>query len=230
MREVLCGTAPEWLINAFSRYGVKLSCVGECTALPKPVMGHIDLMALQLGTVHFIAPEAEDLFSRYWDFTKETISEHLGSTYPEDVKLSAERVESYLLCKVGSISEGVKKYALQHNFKILPVKQGYIRCSLCRCSEEAFITDDPSIASTLGNHTRVELLQISKGDIVLPGYPYGFIGGASGKIGDTLYFFGSLDSLRDADKVKAFLGDRHISYVSLSKKHPLTDIGGIMDA
>lgn len=195
-----------------------------------PVMGHIDLMALQLGSVHLIAPEAEDLFSRYWNSTKRTIPEHLGSAYPEDVKLSSERVENYLLCRPSSASRTVKEYALQHELQILPVKQGYVRCSLCHCSEEAFITDDPSIASALENHTRVKLLQISKGDIVLPGYPYGFIGGASGKIGDTLYFFGSLDSLRDADKVKAFLQDRHISYVSLSKEHPLTDIGGIMDA
>lgn len=225
----MCGTAPEWLINAFSRYGVKLSCVGECSTLPKPVMGHIDLMALRLGSVHLIAPEAEDLFSRYWNSTKKTIPEHLGGAYPEDVKLSSECVESCLLCRSSSISNAVKEYALQHKLQVLSVKQGYVRCSLCRCSEEAFITDDPSIASTLETFARIKLLHISKGDIVLPGYSYGFIGGASGKVGDTLYFFGSLDSLRDADKVKLFLQDNHISYVSLSKEHPLTDIGGIMD-
>lgn len=228
MREILCGTAPEWLIEAFSRQGVKLSSVGECSALPKPVSGHIDLMALQLGSVHFVAPETEALFSRYWKSSTVTISEHLKSNYPNDVKLSAAVVGSYLLCRASSISNAVKEYALQQNLGLLPVNQGYVRCSVCCCSENTVMTDDPSIAGALRDHTQVEVLEISKGDIQLPGYNYGFIGGASGKIGDTLYFFGALESLKDSDKIQMFLHKNQIKYVSLSNSHPLMDIGGVM--
>lgn len=228
MIETLCGTAPEWLSEAFLQRGIKLTCVGPCPALPQPVSGHIDLMTVQIGESHFAAPESEPLLSPYWNGSKITVAEHLQAEYPGDVLLSALQVEGYLLCRISSISKDVKRKALQENLELLDVNQGYVKCSVCKCSEHAVITDDPSIASALRSQTAVRVLEISKGDIRLPGYSYGFIGGASGKVGNTLYFFGNLDGVRDAGKIRDFLAENEIPYVCLSHSQPLTDIGGII--
>lgn len=226
--EVLCGTAPQWLIKAFAKRGITLTAVGPCTALPGPERGHIDLMALALLGTIFVTPETSPLFSGYWKTAKVTIPEHLGPVYPEDVKLSSAQVGRHLLCREESLSNAVKAYALQKGLHILNVNQGYVRCSVCPCGDNAVITDDSSIAKVLRDHTAVDVLELSKGEIRLPGYSYGFIGGATGKIGDILYFFGSLEHLREAEKIRIFLRDHDVAFHSLSSERPLYDIGGII--
>ena len=112
---------------------------------------------------------------------------------------------------------------------IIDVAQGYVSCSLCRAGENAVITDDPSIADALERDGKIQVLKIEKGDILLPGYGYGFIGGASGWIGDTLYFFGDIQTHRDGEKIREFLERRGIHYECLLPSRKLIDIGSIIN-
>lgn len=228
MKEIFCGKAPEWLIRAFFRQNITLTCLGSCNALPGPVRGHIDLMTARIGNQFFVAPETEKLVSGILPRPPVLIREHLGNQYPEDVKLSALQVGSYLLCRKDSVSEDVKEFALQEGAEIIDVKQGYVCCSVCVCNENAVITDDPSIANALRDHTNLHFLEVEKGSVELPGYSYGFIGGASGKVNHTLYFFGDLQRHPQANDIQNFLKENNISFQSLSGNHPLTDIGGIL--
>lgn len=228
MNTALCGKAPEWLVQAFLGQNIKLICLGSCNALSGPVRGHIDLMTAKIGKQFFVAPETEKLFSGILPRPPIRIREHLGSRYPEDVKLSALQAGSYLLCRKDSVSEDVKELALQQGIEIIDVKQGYVCCSVCVCNETTVITDDSSIAKALRDHTSLHFLEVEKGSVELPGYPYGFIGGASGKVGNTLYFFGNLQRHPQANDIQYFLKENNISFQSLSGNHPLTDIGGIL--
>lgn len=228
MKQALCGTAPEWLIQAFLTKNVKLTAIGTCSALPASERGHIDLMAANIENQMFVAPETEKLFDGKVTLPMILVKNHLGNQYPDDVKLSSLQIGSYFLCRESSLSPDVKEFALQQNLKIINVNQGYVRCSVCVCNENSVITDDPSIGKVLCNQTKLHVLEVGKGSITLPGYPYGFIGGASGKVGDTLYFFGDLQSHSQAESIQNFLNENHVSFHSLSNTHPLTDIGGII--
>jgi hypothetical protein len=109
----------------------------------------------------------------------------------------------------------------------VPVKQGYTKCSTCVVGENAIITADASIANAaLANS--VETLLIRSGHIALPGFDYGFIGGAAGLIDNSLLAVcGKLASHPDSGAIRAFCTARCVNIVELADR-PLIDIGGIV--
>jgi hypothetical protein len=67
---------------------------------------------------------------------------------------------------------------MKKNFNIIDVKQGYTKCSVLPVSNNAFITDDISIYNQCVSFG-IDVLYVGKGDVSLPGYNYGFIGGCA---------------------------------------------------
>jgi hypothetical protein len=85
------------------------------------------------------------------------------------------------------------------------------------------ITADEGIcrrAESLG----IEVLKISSGNILLEGYSFGFIGGASFLSGDDVLFFGDVRLHPDFERIRDFLlaHRKNILYI---KDMPLTDFG-----
>ncbi|MBR6528760.1 MAG: hypothetical protein IKT62_01855 [Firmicutes bacterium] len=129
-----------------------------------------------------------------------------------------------------------------HNFKItdcdllkavedsrlikVHVQQGYAKCSCIPVDEDSIITSDRGIAKSI-KAAGLEVLIIEPGQVILEGYPYGFIGGASGKIGDTIIFNGDLSAHTDYLSIKDFIESRGLN-IKYFKEYPLTDIGSII--
>ena len=71
------------------------------------------------------------------------------------------------------------------------------------------------------------MLKISKGSVYLPGFDYGFIGGASGKIADDeIIFNGDISKHPDYKNIMSFLCKHNVKAVSFKDK--LEDIGSII--
>ena len=71
-------------------------------------------------------------------------------------------------------------------------------------------------------------LRVQAGFVELPGYPYGFLGGACGKLSaDTLAFTGDLSTHPDHEAIVSFLRNYRVYPVCL-QQGPLQDIGGIL--
>jgi hypothetical protein len=68
---------------------------------------------------------------------------------------------------------------------------------------------------------------INDGGISLPPHQYGFIGGASGVVGNRVYFFGNLDLHPDAKIIGEAITSEGFIPVSLSDEE-LSDFGGII--
>lgn len=110
---------------------------------------------------------------------------------------------------------------------MIPVKQGYSKCSICVVNESAVITDDESVFAAAGNFLN-DVLFVSKGSIGLKGYNYGFIGGCSGKISDNkIAFNGRIESHTDSNQIIDFLQKHSVEPVELTNSK-LLDIGGIL--
>jgi hypothetical protein len=95
-------------------------------------------------------------------------------------------------------------------------------------SENAVITADKNIART-AEAAGADALLISTAPekIRLDGYDYGFIGGASGMLEDTVYFTGDISSHPDAERIAEFCkAHKKKKMISLSKE-TLCDVGGI---
>ena len=104
------------------------------------------------------------------------------------------------------------------------VSQGYTSCTLCRINDTAYITSDAGIYNTLANY-KINVLQISAGNILLPGFDYGFIGGAMFYINKvTLAVNGNINYHPDSEKIISFCKQYNVDVVSLSD-NPIMDIG-----
>lgn len=110
---------------------------------------------------------------------------------------------------------------------LVPVNQGYAKCSVCAVDERSIITQDPSIAQAAKRHG-LNVLKIQAGRILLPGYDTGFIGGCSGLLGRKLLAFtGSLGAHPDGEWIKEFLHSRGVEPLELTDG-PLYDVGSIL--
>jgi hypothetical protein len=67
---------------------------------------------------------------------------------------------------------------------------------------------------------------ITPGYIDLPGYNYGFIGGASGEFNNTVFFSGRIDHHPDFDMIRNFIINKEKSIINLSESRAV-DIGSI---
>ena len=105
-------------------------------------------------------------------------------------------------------------------------KQGYSKCSTLIVDERSIITSDRSIHESCTN-AGMDSLLISAGHVDLPGYSYGFIGGASGRFMDMVLLTGNMDSHPDREKIYGFIEERGLK-VKLLSEEKAVDIGSIL--
>ncbi len=204
---LLCGQAPLWLKESFSEYGFVLEEVGICEKLPAAVAHHIDLMKVKIG---------DRLFE----------TQELGDKYPFDVPLNVAQVGRYLICNPKTASPDILNYSKDIGLEIIPTAQGYTKCSILVLNETSIITEDDSIYNAAWD--KLDVLKIEKGHVNLPGYDYGFIGGASCTVNDTVYFFGKISAHPDFDRIKNFITSKGLYMTELGHGETLLDIGGVI--
>ena len=146
--------------------------------------------------------------------------------YPEDIEFNCVHVGKSLICNRKHTHSEIIKYAENSNINIINVNQGYAKCSVCVVSDNAIITEDDSIAKN-ATENGIDVLQIKKGFVKLPGYDYGFIGGSSGLIEKELIVFnGNIENHPDFDRIHKFCEHYNVKILSLSDE-VLCDIGTI---
>ena len=144
-----------------------------------------------------------------------------SNLYPNDVNLCA--------CSVGRRIFHNTRYtdpAIKRNYegKIEHVNQGYARCSACVVNDNAIITSDRGIAAAAMKN-EIDVLEIGHGEIILDGFDYGFIGGATIAFNDMILFTGSLNNHPDGASMSEFIVKHGKKPVFLTDG-PLFDIGG----
>ena len=95
-----------------------------------------------------------------------------------------------------------------------------------KINDENVITADVGISRAL-SEVGINVLLITPGHISLPPYEYGFIGGASGVDGKTVYFLGDIMTHPDGKKITEFIENLGMKAVSLDSGE-LQDMGGIV--
>ena len=201
------------------------------TVLQAPVSAHPDMLIfigkgklICHGSYYNAAKETLELIAERGGFDIILSDEPWESEYPRDVLFNAATVGNKLVCRKRSAS--ILMLDLFGDGKIVDVKQGYAKCSMCTVGENGVITRDRSIAEALRN-TDIDLLLIENDNTSLSGYNCGFIGGASGDDGGNVYFCGNIDLHPEADRIKKFCRKHNRTPVSLSSA-PLYDYGTLM--
>ena len=214
-------------IQKLTQMGIQCMQIRPHPHLPRAINTHADLQMFHMELSDILVDEY--LFDSVHDkrFRFQKVPERLGRIYPTDVRLNALRLGNRLICNPATVSQTIQNFACEHGLEIVSVKQGYTKCSVCCLTENAIITDDPSICQSAQFFCN-DLLLVSKGSIRLNGYDYGFIGGCCGLIEkDLIAWNGRIESHSDGEAIKQFLIKHKIRSVNLNDG-PLTDIGGIL--
>ena len=198
------------LCKELAEYGYDIIPSKKIEEYAEPEQLHADMQALRVN---------DRLF------TLKSCAKKAGEKYPENVLLNCLFIGNTLYGRLDSVDETVLKFCREEDIKLVNVNQGYTKCSSLQVAENAVITADKSIAKALKNNG-VEVLLISAGNIVLEGFDYGFIGGASFSDNNTIYFFGDITKHPDYNKIKEFTSKHNSIIEILCKTQPLTDIGG----
>ena len=181
-----------------------------------PLSDHPDMFMCRLGV-----SDSAEVFSY---FGQNDIS--LGSSYPHDIALNAACTGRYFVHNLKHTAPALLSRAQELGMTPVNVRQGYAKCSTVIVDEDSVITYDRGIAEPC-KAAGMNVLTVAPGHVLLPGYDTGFIGGASGRVGDTVIFNGNLSSHPDFEAVVRFIEERGLM-VKWFEGWPLTDIGTIL--
>lgn len=200
-----------------------------CTSLSEPVSAHPDMTLFPVCEKTFVC--APEVFGEYEKklspFGIKLICGEttLKSNYPKDIAYNIFKTEKFALGKFASTDNVILNLLNKSGIEMTEVKQGYSKCSVCGFGSCA-ITADNGLFDALKDKG-MNVLKVPCGEIVLEGYDYGFIGGASGerKNGE-VFFFGDLESITYGGKIRDFVLENGWRVREI-KGYPLTDTGTI---
>lgn len=231
------------IIHALKAIGIETFQIEKNPLLDTSISSHADCNILQLDENSFVCSEhLKEKLSNYINgsaivnnFTNKNLksqkvsiySEKIASPYPNDVKINVRFTKNNVICNTKAVSSAIIQYAEIHEKKPIHCNQGYVGCSSVLVSPNAVMTDDKSVYNCFDS-IGFDCLMLSKGQIKLSGYNYGFIGGCCGFVDkNVLAFTGKIDSHGDSNKIKAFLNKYNVKAIELTNA-ALTDIGGIV--
>lgn len=219
----------ESLTISLEKHGIKTLFVPDNCCVDSRLSGHADLSILHPGGKElWLAPYlkcssfSDTLDSMGFELFYPDIRQ--SPLYPGDAQLNICICGKRAICNSSVVPNNIDEYFTNAGYEAINVRQGYARCSVCVVDENAVITADRGIGAAVRS-ADMDVLLISPGHIELPGYDYGFIGGASFKLSkDKMAFTGSLDAHPDKEKILAFLELHNIEPIFLTDK-PAFDIG-----
>lgn len=216
------------LVFSLSRLGIHCVLTGPGSSLDGPLRCHADMLCFHAGGDRIVIANGEETLGRKlcrYGFQITESDCQVRSPYPYEARLNAVKIGSRLIANPRFLDQAVLRFC--GGTEVIPVHQGYARCSCAVVDENSLITADAGIARAALS-AGMDVLKIESGGVILPGFRYGFIGGACGKIGKNLMAFaGRIQSHKNFTQIREFLNIRGVTIVTLSDG-PLTDVGGIL--
>ncbi len=203
----------------------------EHPLLPKGLKKHADLTICPLGgDVAVCAPEAYDYYARLLEGRKVKLlkgEKGLEGVYPYDVAYNCAIVGRKVFCKKDATDTVLLTAFEEKGYKIIDIKQGYAKCSVCPVDEVSAISADPSFISA-AKKEGIEVLRVNNAAIKLEGYENGFFGGCAFMLSEkTFVTKGDLSTHPDYEKVKEFLEKRKIEIKCIGEGS-LSDFGSFI--
>ena len=220
----------EFVISALKNQGVQVVPQKRNYDIAVPVAYHPDMQFFFFPDGHAVTLLGNEIPDAFREMLCPILftGKRPDRQYPGDVLCNAFYHAGAIYARLDSLDESILAYAREKKLALISVRQGYAACSVCTVNDEAVITADSGLAEAC-RRRGTDVLEIAAGQIKLPGYAYGFIGGCSGRIDDqTIAFTGSLDSHTDGIRIRNFIRRHHMDVLELSKG-PLVDIGGMID-
>ncbi|MBE7021898.1 MAG: hypothetical protein E7414_01600 [Ruminococcaceae bacterium] len=201
-----------------------------CPSLSAPISCHPDMVLYPAGRGTVVcSPEVYAYYSGILSSYGVKLVQgkaHLGGCYPDDIAYNVLEAGSTAFALWEKTDAIVCEKAAQRGLQRVRVAQGYARCSSLAIGN-GLISADPSICAA-AEAAGLSVLAIRPGGICLPGYDYGFIGGASGVLENgSVAFFGDLSLHPEGERIRSFIKAQGAETKEICGK-PLTDVGTIL--
>lgn len=211
--------------------GIEVLPLKPYSSLDTPVASHSDMLICKIDNTVFCYEdyylENKDTFSRILNlgYNIKFVSSKCEREYPNDIALNVLIIGKKIFCNKKNTAPEILEYGINNKYEIIKMKQGYSACSTLVLNETSAITGDTGVARVLKKHG-IEVALINTSDIILNGYNSGFIGGASGVIGDTIYLFGPDKILTNNEESKLLINAHNFKIISILHDQ-VYDFGGI---
>lgn len=220
--------------RALEREGFAVISCPVSRWLPAPIAHHPDAVMTRLGEAFFCY---EGYFFENGAFFSalSALCPHIrviglpdapGMQYPLDCAYNLLKMGERVFFNPKGLAPALTSIIVERGLKACHTRQGYAACTVRALGDRYAITADHGMAAALAEEG-ISVLSIREGNISLPPYAHGFIGGASGCFQNTAYFFGDLATHPDFDAMRCFASEAGFSLRSLSSE-PLCDLGGIL--
>ena len=224
---------PADILESLRNRGFETIVLPADPSLPTPVNGHTDLIVFVYGGDITVRLDYYRQNKALIDAICKKSKLHLrlsyssaSKKYPLDCGLCAGvSGKKFLYCDRSTDHSLIERFNAL-DYKTVNLPQGYVKCSCALLADGAIITADRGIAK-ITQAEGIDTLLITPGFVDLPGYDYGFIGGASGLCGDTLYFCGNLEIHPDSEAITDFALRHGTNCVSLGE-NKLYDVGSLI--
>lgn len=216
------------LLKPLINQGFQVALMPDNPCVDARLASHVDLSIIVLPDKNIVVSEhlygneniVNHLTNRNFKIHK--IEKSQAAVYPGDAALCACICGNTLIHNTEITDQAILN-AFSGN--IINVNQGYSNCTICALDDRSVITSDSGIASKLIS-VGWDVLKIEQGMVELQGFDYGFIGGASFAVKNTLYFTGRFPC--DTENViEEFAEARKKKVVYLTNEKAF-DIGGAM--
>ncbi len=149
-------------------------------------------------------------------------SSKLSPDYPNDIAYNIVTTKEVLIHNLEYTNPLLALHSKYTNKHLIQVKQGYTKCSTVVVDQHHLITSDRGIYDNVKDY--MEVLLIQPGHVELEGFEFGFLGGASATLDDTVVFHGDLSKHPDYQEIVSFIESAR-KKVLYFHEFPLTDIG-----
>lgn len=222
---------PRAMEERMNSMGVECIRTVRCRELHEAVDGHPDMLMMHMGGNRILlAPNIYEEMAPM--LQKKGFAVTKGATwlvrnYPGNIAYNVLRLGNLVFHNIKYTDPELLKAFENEHLKLINVRQGYAKCSVCILDSNTIITSDRKLSETaIANG--VESLLIEPGGIELKGFDYGFIGGSSGLLGFNLIAFsGNTESLKNAGEIAFFITSKGFSKVDLLKEK-MVDYGSII--
>ncbi len=204
LKLILAGNINKSIEDNLKKEGFEIFKSPKNTNVLKGLSYHPDMQIVKIDNYYVADPYVYEYYKDIFKHTSQNLvcgKTHSSSNYPKDIAYNIKVINDTVFHNFKYTDEEVK--AKLCGKKTINVSQGYSGCSICTAGDNAIITADTAIhSSALQNG--IDSLIISPGYIKLEGFDYGFIGGASFKSANKLYFFGDASTHPDYHNIESF--------------------------
>ena len=204
------------LRDSLANAGYDIKIFPELRSVSGLVSNHPDVMLCKLG-----AKSESPIY--------EGVADELNPSYPHDSIYNATCTGNYFIHRLDITAPDLivaAKKVCGDDIKLINVRQGYTKCSTLVVDEDSIITYDRGISRSC-EAAGMNVLLIEPGFVKLRGAAAGFIGGASGRVGDEVVFNGDLSAHPSFREIIDFIEARGLGCKWFTS-YELEDIGSII--